>query len=399
MEGHRQRWEDRLDRLWAVGRWHVLTLSRPAPTGEEGSNPARIHLRPMVWRGELRVAIVYRYEKRDETSHCSPAEAVTRLREWMAGRYGEANWLTPEGDFVWRRWPDGRETWIERPPSRPEEPRWEGHDRNKRRLINAGAPWVAALGLGDGRGRILPRGQNKWRQVQKFLETIGALEREAPWSGPPSAVDMGSGKGYLTFALYQYLAGAGDSPVEVIGVERRPDLAEAGNRLARQCGYAGLHFESGEIQSVEIGKPGLLIALHACDTATDAALARGVRAGAVRLVVAPCCQHQWRREWQPPAAWEPILRHGLLAGRQAELLTDGFRALVLETFGYRTKVFEFVDSEHTAKNLLITAVRTGLEETAAREKLALAKAAFGVGETELERLLAGYGGPEGTVTG
>ena len=172
---------------------------------------------------------------------------------------------------------------------------------------------------------------------------------------------MGCGKAYLTFATSELLGERGD----VCGVEERADLVELCRRVAVEQGFGGrLSFRQGSIADTDVGSADILIALHACDTATDDALAKGAEAGAALLVVAPCCQKEIRPQLVPPPVLADALRHGVFEERQAEFVTDALRAQLLEWAGYRTRVMEFVSTEHTAKNVMIAAVRGGPKEDA-----------------------------------
>jgi hypothetical protein len=200
----------------------------------------------------------------------------------------------------------------------------------------------------------------------KFTEVIDALLRRQPLPAGAKIADMGSGKGYLTFALHALLAARGLSP-QIVGIEQRPELVALCESVARQCGCHGLTFKEGGIAGWDGGPLDLLMALHACDTATDDAIAAGIRAGASIMVLAPCCHRQVRRSMDSAhPALAPLLRHGIFMERQAEMVTDALRALLLEREGYRCQVFEFISPEHTAKNVMITAVR----DTAGRHSAA-----------------------------
>jgi len=168
---------------------------------------------------------------------------------------------------------------------------------------------------------------------------------------------MGCGKGYLTFAAYELLRCTGRTETAVRGVEARAELVELCNRAARECGFGGLQFETGTIECTALDRVDVLIALHACDTATDDAIAKGVQAGAALILVAPCCHKELRPQLRPPPVLAEAFRHGILRERQAEFVTDALRAGLLEWAGYDTKVFEFISTEHTAKNLMIAAVK------------------------------------------
>jgi SAM-dependent methyltransferase len=212
---------------------------------------------------------------------------------------------------------------------------------------------------------------DKFRQIQKFAEIIAHLVEEsfpvsrkssasAPTTTPPETaplrvVDMGAGKGYLTFAIAEMMR----QRARVVGIEARGELVDFCNRIASEQNFSDfLHFSAGTIESTDVQSLDLLIALHACDTATDDALAKGITAGAKLLVVSPCCQKELRRQLTPPRVLESALQHGIFQERQAEFVTDALRAQLLEWAGYQTRVFEFISTEHTAKNLMITAVKS-----------------------------------------
>jgi hypothetical protein len=176
-------------------------------------------------------------------------------------------------------------------------------------------------------------------------------------AGSFTLVDMGSGKGYLTFAAYELLRRAGVTELTVRGIEARSELVELCRSTARECGFGGLDFEAGTIESTSLDRVDILVALHACDTATDDALAKGVQAGALLILAAPCCHQELRPQLRPPPVLAETLKHGILRERQAEFVTDALRAALLEWAGYDTHIFEFVSTEHTAKNLMIAAVK------------------------------------------
>jgi hypothetical protein len=204
---------------------------------------------------------------------------------------------------------------------------------------------------------------------------------------------MGAGKGYLDFALYDYLANVASRPAEIIGVELRDKLVEDGNATAVASGFQGLGFVPGTILDYDATGADAVIALHACDTATDDAIFKGISAGAALIAVAPCCHKQIRRQMEsgkPAEQLNVLLRHGIFLERQAEMVTDTLRALLLELSGYRVKVFEFVSDAHTPKNNLIVAEkdgRAGRDRAAVLKQIAETKAMFGIERHYLEDLL------------
>jgi SAM-dependent methyltransferase len=205
--------------------------------------------------------------------------------------------------------------------------------------------------------------------------------------------DMGCGKGYLTFGAWHLFRRVWKQTVRVIGVEARPELVANTNRLARQIRADGLEFISGDIASATLPRVDALIALHACNTATDDAIRRGIELGAKLIIVAPCCHKELRPQLGRPEPLGPLLRHGVMEERLAEWLTDGLRALFLEWAGYRTKVMEFIAGEHTPKNLMLVAIRERepFTDAAAGKRIEDLKAWFGIQHHALDGLLTGGG--------
>ncbi len=254
-----------------------------------------------------------------------------------------------------------------------------GHDRAKHRLLPEDDPVLAALGFLDERGRLKPSRQAKYRQVEEFLRDLAPVLDDAIATGrlprpsedrPLRVVDLGCGNAYLTFAAHRYLAGVRGLPVHTTGVDVKAQSREHNTALAAGLGLAGqMSFVQGEIGSAELPEPpDVVLALHACDTATDDALARAVAWRAPVVLAAPCCHHdiasQLRRA-PTPTPYRMLTRSGILRERFADTLTDAIRAAVLRTEGYRVDVIDFVDSRHTPRNTLLRAVRTeagGAEE-------------------------------------
>ena len=202
--------------------------------------------------------------------------------------------------------------------------------------------------------------------------------------------DMGSGKGYLTFALNDYLVNSLHLNPEVTGVEIRRELVDRCNEIAQKAGYDRLHFQAGSIDSAEVPDADMLIALHACDTATDDAISRGIRGGASVIICAPCCHKQIRKQMHPVNGLRAISEYGILEERQAEILTDTIRALIMEAFGYRTKVFEFISTEHTPKNVMLAGIRSKGEPTDKDkflDQVKNLKALFNIHYHQLEKLM------------
>jgi SAM-dependent methyltransferase len=328
-------------------------------------------VRPVTLKAGPHLSLLWRHATRDITKNLPPAEALAVLEPLIGGVFLDAHLFTPAQTAQFETRDNGNARLSVKTAASAPAPAVETHDRAKTHLIAGDAPWLRALGVTNDRG--LPREgmAHKFRQIQKFTELLSQLlaeaelipsaaaQLEAPNSqiAPPLRIaDMGCGKGYLTFALAAHLG----TRAVVTGIEFRPELVALCNDLARDHQLATyLSFVAGDIASSVLERLDVLVALHACDTATDDALAKGLIAGARLLVVSPCCQKELRVQLTAPPVLADSLRHGIFQERQAEFITDALRAMLLEWAGYQTKVFEFISTEHTAKNLMITAIKTG----------------------------------------
>lgn len=216
--------------------------------------------------------------------------------------------------------------------------------------------------------------------------------KQLPREGKLQISDMGSGKGYLTFALYDYLTDSLELEVDITGVEYREDLVQKCNQIALKNSFTNLHFVQSDIASFNNSNTDVLIALHACDTATDDAMYKGIEAGSKLIVVAPCCHKEVRKaivSSKKQNELDFIIRHGILLERQAEMITDSMRALILEYFGYKVKVFEFISDVHTPKNILIVGELheiNPISQTKIHEKLKARMEFFGILQQKLQQL-------------
>jgi SAM-dependent methyltransferase len=333
-----------------------------------------------------RLSLVFRYKTRDITKNLTLDEAEAWLSGGLATEWRSARLETTAFDLQFERQND--KVRLKRVEA-AREAAGASHDRAKNRpLVDTAKPWMQALGITGKDGVVRNDAQDKFRQINKMVEIFAPLIQGLKVARP-RIVDMGAGKGYLDFALYDYLSGEGVE-TDVIGVELRQQLVADGNATAAKSGFAGLRFEPGSILDYDASGADAVIALHACDTATDDAIFQGIKAGAGLIAVAPCCHKQIRREMEQGVAddrLEFLLRHGTFLEKQAEMATDGLRALLLEAHGYRTKVFEFVSDAHTPKNNLIVAQKGGGAGKAALDRIVAAKAMFGIKTHYLEDLL------------
>lgn len=235
------------------------------------------------------------------------------------------------------------------------------HNRKKEYLIPEGTPipYLVDLGVMTKEGKIVHSRYDKYRQINRFLEFIEDILASLPKDRTVRILDFGCGKSYLTFAMYEYLHERKGYEVEMIGLDLKADVMDHCNELAEKYGYDNLKFYTGDIADYEDDKPiDMVVTLHACDTATDFALEKAVRWGAKVILSVPCCQHELNAKIASKDL-APIMDYGLLKERFAALLTDGLRAKLLEEQGYQVQILEFIDMEHTPKNILIRAVYTG----------------------------------------
>jgi len=247
------------------------------------------------------------------------------------------------------------------------------HDRPKQRMLDGSDPYLRAVGIADRSGNIKPSRQAKHRQIEEFCRQLAAALDAALDAGtvrtptpddPLRVVDLGCGNAYLTFAAYRWLTAVRGLPVRFVGVDVKEQARRRNSELAEQldCGD-GLRFVRGDIATAAVdGDPDVVLALHACDTATDDALARAVAWRTPLVLAAPCCHHDLQRRLRSAPTPRPfglVTRHGILRERLADTLTDAMRAALLRMHGYRVDVVEFVGSKHTPRNTMLRAVRTG----------------------------------------
>jgi SAM-dependent methyltransferase len=404
------------------GTFVRLVLS---PAATEQDAPRKILGRLVQLKGAPHLSLTFRHDTRDTTRNLPLAASADWLREQLRHGVRSALLGTTKADWQVIQTEAGPPRLISHKPARKQAPPRE-HDQKHGGLLGASArDWLQGLGVLDRDGKLRASMADKFRQINRYVELLSHLAKECGWGGdniqyPTSnteprtsqfcddggaesqipnrksqiavtLADMGCGKGYLTFGAWHLFHRVWKRPARIIGVEVRPELAAAASRVARQARADGLEFVPGDIRSANLPPVDALIALHACNTATDDAIRRGIELGAKLIVVAPCCHKELRPQLGRPEPLAAILRHGVMEERLAEWLTDGLRALFLEWAGYDTKLMEFVASEHTPKNLMLAAIRRRepFTDTAARQRIAELKAWFGIQHHALDGLLSG----------
>lgn len=341
----------------------------------KGKHPTyrRAELRWVELKAGRRLQVVRYSDTQAFTENLDTAEAEAMMATLLAEPYGNWHVTTTSGTTQVRITKSG-EAVVHR-SAEPDVHSDRSHDRAKPRLLDPGDEMFRALGITDAGGTVKASRRDKYHQVEEFvraLEPVLDPVRDAAGTDEVRVVDLGCGNAYLSFAAYRWLARDRDVAVRLTGVDVKEAARRRNARIAADLGWSGqVGFVAGEIGTADVPAPHLAMALHACDTATDDALARAVGWKTPVIMAAPCCHHdiqrQLRETGEPPEPYEALTRHGILRERFADVLTDALRALLLRLVGYRVQVIEFVASAHTPRNTLIRAVYTGARPTAELE--------------------------------
>ena len=362
-----------------------MTLSKPANRHDDLRN---VYVKPVLIKEKRLFAFTYHYDRRDEVKNYAAAQMADILQEMLPARFQNAVLFTVNEDVTLLVSAKGKATLQTKKVQEHREQNLD-HDRQKTRLINPANPWWYQLGLTTREGKITADMQHKFKQICKYAEILESLVKPMKFDGTVHIADMGAGKGYLTFALHELLTQKLDMDVDIKGVEIRPDLVLKINEIIKADGLKGLEFVESSIEAYHPEKLDVLIALHACNTATDDAIASGIKAGAELIVCAPCCHKQIRQEMERAGRFDAITRYGIFLERQAVMITDTIRALILEYFGYKTQVMEFIEMEHTPKNVLLVGRKTSknAKDPKILQQIADLKAQYGIGKHYLETIL------------
>ena len=335
--------------------------------GQKGTSLdwVKVLVRPVQIKGEINLQFSYFDEKKDITKNYSFEEATAYVDELLALPFRNIFVEDSKGSLQVNISKKGKTLVNETRTSASMPVPDLTHDRQKSRLLTAenAAPFLRAVGIMTDDGRIRADMQRKFKQINEFLRLVDETDTVKDFKEKPiHVVDFGCGNAYLTFAIYYYLRDILNLDAHVIGVDIKADLIERHRDKAKALGWDQLRFHTGTISGFQPDViPDVILALHACDTATDDALAQGIRWNSKLIVCAPCCQHELQEQMSHlpmPAQLLPIFHHGILFERMGDILTDTFRATILRIMGYRTDVTQFVPIEHTAKNLMIRAVKT-----------------------------------------
>ena len=333
---------------------------------------ARSRLRPLLIKGSLVFQAEEQVGRQAFHRNMSKEETVSYITELLDGSFRQAEIVSGRGTGLILVSRKGKVTVKvkqkahsggagDQPARIQSASGLMSHNRQKSYILKEGSPvpFLVDLGVMTKEGRIVNSRYDKYRQINRFLEFIEDILPNLNQEEETTIIDFGCGKSYLTFAMYHYLKVLKEYPVRIIGLDLKQDVINHCSRLAMQYGYEGLDFYHGDIASYEgVDHVDMVVTLHACDTATDFALKKAVDWGAKVILSVPCCQHELAKQISCDIQ-KPVLQYGLIKERMAALYTDAIRAQVLERCGYRTQILEFIDMEHTPKNILIRGIRQG----------------------------------------
>ncbi|MEI8085909.1 MAG: SAM-dependent methyltransferase [Paludibacter sp.] len=333
---------------------------------------------------------VYRHNTKDITKNFEVSEGLDLIAKAMEIGFYNAELFSVKENLSLIIQPNGK-VQLKTTEATLQAPTTFTHDRVKERLIDIKENvYLRELGITNANWEIRREMSDKYKQINQYIELLAPNLSDLSLPENYHIVDMGSGKGYLTFALYDYLTNHLKHKVNMTGVEYRDDLVKICNSIAVKANFEHLSFVKGTIEKTELEHIDILIALHACDTATDDAIFRGIQSGAALIVCAPCCHKQIRNAFNVTNELNNVTKFGILKERQAEIITDTLRAMMMEAFGYKTNVFEFISLEHTPKNVMIVGRKIHNSIPAKHHILndiAAIKKVFGIEKHYLETLL------------
>lgn len=344
----------------------------------------KIVIKPVVIKKSDQLQFVYSYPTQDKTKNYTFPDALINIEE-LAQKFENISIVTI--DYVFQI--NSKVGKLFRSKNQNKTKKTTEHNKQKNRLIAQNSKYLELLGVTNASGNISSGKANKFKQINRYVEIMSGLISEANLSETYSILDVGSGKGYLTFSLYQHLTERINREIKIKGIELRKELVEKCNQIAEKCNYENLSFAEGDISHIEKQSADVLVALHACDTATDDAISIGIKSNAKLIVCSPCCHKQIRSQMKRKIRLSSIVKYGIIKERQAEIVTDLIRSLILEYHGYKTKIMEFISTEHTAKNLLIVGIKNErkIDKQKIISEIETLKAEFGIEYHYLERAL------------
>ena len=406
-----QKFINKLQSSLKEGSFVKLTLSKPIANSQQPTADLRnVYVKPIILKNEKMFSFTYRYERRDETKNYDAEQTLEVINQLVLNVFLNASLFTLTEDITLLISKKGKSTVMSKAVKEQREQNVQ-HDKVKNRLINTDNPWWFKLGLTTREGKVTADMQHKFKQICKYVEIVDGVMKNVKFDGKIRIADMGAGKGYLTFALYEYLTQRCKYDIEIEGVEIRPDLVVKINEIIKESNLKDFRFVESSIESFDCQQTtdnreqtsselahsswlkaqsslDVLIALHACNTATDDAIIKGIESGAKLIICAPCCHKQIRQEMEKSKVVDPITRYGIFLERQAVMITDAIRALIMEYYGYKTQVMEFIEMEHTPKNILLVGRKSDapVDKDAILKQIEDLKKQYGIEKHYLEKV-------------
>lgn len=359
----------------------------------QGSEPLKqVQIRPVMIKQQWLLSFTYRYQTNDQTKNLDADAALQWLSDALGRDFFAANLFTTTLELQLSISKKGKVLLQQKKVMASVKPaEAEQHNREKHRYLDLGRPFLAELGVTDQQHQLIPAMSRKWKQINKFIEIFSGAVNDTGLAQRQQlhVADFGSGKAYLTFAMHDYLSNTLKLDAQVTGVELRQSLVDHCNGAAQKLNLSGLQFEQGDVKHFKARGINVMIALHACDIATDYAIHMGIATAAEIIMCSPCCHKELRPQLQVPQVLAGPLSFGIHLGQEAEMLTDSLRAMLLQAHGYDTKVFEFISLEHTSKNKMILATKRKQprDNTQLLQQIAALKAFYGIKQQCLETLL------------
>ncbi|WP_010500176.1 class I SAM-dependent methyltransferase [Paenibacillus elgii] len=345
-------------RLFQEGTLIQATLSQVRRSDPDGCT--KVTVKPVQLKGTLHYQFSTFCGPKVLHDNLAPGAAEAKLNALLVEQFRQGLLQTGESDYQVLISKKGKIGILRKPPTKQAVGEAPAHNRKKNYTLEEGVPvpFLIELGIMNAQGKVLAPKYDKFRQINRFVEMIADILPHLPKDRTLTIVDFGCGKSYLTFAMYHFLKEMQGFDLRVVGLDLKEDVIRHCSALAEKLGYDGLRFLVGDIAKYdELQQVDMVVTLHACDTATDAALEKAVRWDASVILSVPCCQHELFRQVRSDVLG-PLLQHGILKERFSALATDAIRAKLLELVGYKTQLLEFIDLEHTPKNILIRAVRS-----------------------------------------
>lgn len=342
-----------------------------------------------IKRGD-KLNFVYRHNTKDITKNYSFDEGLELIKQLLTDTFLNANAFTIDQEISLQSNKKGHITLKSKAIKTTIKTTFSHDNQKEKHIHTANNIYLRELGVTNANWELRREMNDKFRQINRYIDLLKPYLTGINLTDESVMVDMGSGKGYLTFALCDYITNSMKVNLHVTGVEYRQDLVDTCNNIAQKAELDRLTFIQGTIANTTLNKIDILIALHACDTATDDAIYRGISANAELIVCAPCCHKQIRKQFDVNNELSSVTKFGILKERQAELITDSMRALLMEAFGYKTNVFEFISGEHTPKNIMIVGKKVqdiNPEKENILANIAKIKALYGIKKHYLEELL------------